>query len=194
MEGTETNGVSAERALERLKVGSRAYRRASRNEGDISPDVRAAVSEEGQHPYAAIVTCSDSRVVPEHIFMAGIGELFTIRVAGNVMGPVEVASVLYAVSQVRVPLVLVLGHTRCGAVKAALAGDVQGPMTAVTDVISQAVGDERDDRAAALLNVAAQVERLLSVDEIAEFVASGNLEVTSALYRIEDGEVEFCKR
>lgn len=193
MEGTETNGVSAKRALERLKAGSRAYQGASRNEGDISPDVRAMVYEKGQHPYAAIVTCSDSRVVPEHIFMAGIGELFTIRVAGNVVGSMEIASVLYAVSQVRVPLVLVLGHTQCGAVKAALTGGVQGPMTAVTDVISLAIGDERGDRAAALLNVAAQVDRLLSVDEIAKFVESGNLEVASALYRVEDGEVEFLQ-
>ncbi len=183
--------MDAHGALERLKAGNHSYREASLNEGDISRAARAATSQEGQHPYAIVIACSDSRVVPEHIFMAGIGELFTIRVAGNVVGPLEAASVAYAATHVQVPLVLVLGHTRCGAVEAALSGGAQGCMVPLTDAIIKAIGDEHDDHAASRLNVLSQIRRLLAVDEIAELVDGGSLAVAGALYRVEDGEVEF---
>ena len=77
---------------------------------------------DGQKPYAVILTCSDSRVVPELIFDTGIGELFVIRIAGNVASPSSIASIEYAVTHVDVKLIVVLGHQNCGAVTAALGG------------------------------------------------------------------------
>ena len=77
--------LSAAEALEKLKDGNKRYLSAAANTGDISPYIRKMTCEEGQTPYAVIITCSDSRVIPESIFMSGIGELFVIRVAGNVM-------------------------------------------------------------------------------------------------------------
>ena len=103
--------VDASTALLKLKEGNLAYLEAKRNIGDISPEMRADTCENGQHPFAVVLTCADSRVVPEHMFMAGIGELFVIRVAGNVMGDTQMASVLYAVSHLGAKLVMVLGHT-----------------------------------------------------------------------------------
>ena len=79
--------------IEKMKKGNEAYLNATSNSGDISPAIRKDTKENGQHPYAVVVTCSDSRVIPEAIFMAGIGELFTIRVAGNVMDDHQLGSV-----------------------------------------------------------------------------------------------------
>lgn len=112
--------VSARDALERLRRGNEAFVEASANDGDISAELVADLYEHGQAPYACIVTCSDSRVVPEHAFMTGLGELFTIRVAGNVIGAIELASCVYAAGHLGTKLVVVLGHTACGAVGSAL--------------------------------------------------------------------------
>ena len=77
--------LSAAEALEKLKEGNQRFLKAETNPGDVSPAIRQHTCENGQSPYATVITCSDSRVIPEAVFCAGIGELFTIRVAGNVM-------------------------------------------------------------------------------------------------------------
>ncbi len=89
-------GLSADEALLKLQQGNEKYLNASANPGDVSPAIRKDTCENGQHPYATVITCSDSRVIPESIFSAGIGELFTIRVAGNVVNNFEIGSVEYA--------------------------------------------------------------------------------------------------
>ena len=86
--------ISARSALEKLKRGNAAYLSAKSPIGDISPSVRKKTCDEGQKPYAVVITCSDSRVIPESIFSAGIGELFVIRVAGNVMDRTQLGSVI----------------------------------------------------------------------------------------------------
>ena len=88
--------LSAAEALEKLKEGNQRYLAAKSNPGDISPEIRQYTCENGQSPYAIVVTCSDSRVIPEAVFSAGIGEVFTIRVAGNVMDKHQLGSVEYA--------------------------------------------------------------------------------------------------
>ena len=90
------NAISAEEALQKLKQGNETYLTAKANPGNVSPEIRKDTCDNGQHPYAIVVTCSDSRVIPESIFSAGIGELFTIRVAGNVIHDFELGSVEYA--------------------------------------------------------------------------------------------------
>ena len=88
--------VPAAAALERLRAGNRIYVEALDHERDLSPERIADLFENGQRPFACVIACADSRVVPEHIFMAGLGELFVIRVAGNIVGPIELASVVNA--------------------------------------------------------------------------------------------------
>lgn len=135
--------MPAEEALRRLVEGNRIYVEALDHERDLSQERIADLFENGQRPFACVITCADSRVVPEHIFMTGLGELFVIRVAGNVVGPIELASAVYACEHLHTRLLLVLGHTHCGAIKAALDGEA-GPVAAITERIVAALGDVRD--------------------------------------------------
>ena len=104
-------GMPAEKALEKLKDGNKSYLNAVSNPGDVSSDIRKKTCDEGQFPYAIVITCSDSRVIPESIFSAGIGEIFTIRVAGNVMDNHQLGSVDYAADHLGSKLIVVLGHS-----------------------------------------------------------------------------------
>lgn len=178
--------VTAAQALEKLKEGNQRYLEAKTNPGDISPDLRKQTCDEGQFPYAVVITCSDSRVIPEAIFTAGIGELFTIRVAGNVMDHHQLGSVEYATEHLGSPLVVVLGHDHCGAVGAALHDEPGGQIKYITDEIRKAIGDEKDELRASCLNV----KRSVSVIKESLDLEEGT-EVCGAIYHIENGEVEF---
>lgn len=177
--------VSAAEALERLKKGNAAYLRSKTGTGDISPEKRISTSENGQHPYAVIVTCSDSRVIPEYIFSAGIGELFVIRVAGNVIDGHQLGSIEYAAEHLGCKLVVVLGHTRCGAVSAAF-GQNAGFVGLITDEIRRAIGTETDAVRASVLNIRHSVAKIRSLIKTVD-----DLQVTGALYRTESGAVDF---
>ena len=111
--------------MERLKRGNDRFRDGTSRTSGLSRDQIARLSS-GQSPYATILGCSDSRVAPEWIFDAGLGELFVVRVAGNVMSPEIAGSLQYAGSHLHTPLFVVLGHENCGAVQAALDSRNQG--------------------------------------------------------------------
>ena len=138
-----------------------------------------------RYPYAVVVTCSDSRVIPESIFSAGIGELFVIRVAGNVINDFQLGSVEYAAEHLGSNLIVVLGHTHCGAVGAAIAGGAEGYIKSITNEIRLAVGNEKDDYKACCLNVEH------SIKKINDNLNLPNAKVIGAVYDIESGEVEF---
>ena len=108
--------ISAKEAIMKLEEGNRKYLTLKTGGGDISPAVRLRTCKNGQQPYAIVIACSDSRVIPECIFSAGIGELFTIRLAGNVIDDHQLGSIEYAVEHLGTNLVVVMGHTGCGAV------------------------------------------------------------------------------
>ena len=182
-----TQNITAQQALQRLKDGNAAYMRAEKNPGDISAALRAYTQEHGQQPYAVVVACSDSRVVPEHIFSAGLGELFVIRVAGNVMAEHQFGSVEYAAEHLGCPLLVILGHTNCGAVGAAIHDEPGGYVHFLTDEIRKAIGGETDDYRASCLNVKRGVE----ITKKALPIASAGLTVVGAVYHIGDGRVEF---
>ena len=112
--------MTADKALKKLKEENAKYLNAETSRGNISPMLRKYTHENGQHPYAIIITCSDSRVIPESIFSAGLGDLFVIRVAGNVIDDHQLGSIEYAADHLGSPLIVVLGHTFCGAVDAAI--------------------------------------------------------------------------
>ena len=179
--------MNAQQALERLKEGNKIYLKAEINGGDISPAIRKKTFSEGQHPYAVVITCSDSRVIPEGIFSAGIGDLFVIRSAGNTIDSVQLGSIEYAVEHLGCPCVLVLGHSKCGAVGAAVSGATGGFVKFITDEISKAVGDEKDDLKACRLNVKNSVKR------IRDSLKTEGLCVVGGIYRIDSGEVEFLE-
>ena len=179
---------TAREALDKLKNGNERYLSAEKNDGDISPALREKTCAEGQNPYAVIITCSDSRVIPESIFSAGIGELFVIRVAGNVIDHHQLGSIEYAVDHLGCRLIVVMGHDHCGAVGAAIGHEPEGYVKSITDEIKKAIGSETDDYKASCLNV------LHSVKKIKEDLAidgKSDLCVCGALYHLEDGRVEF---
>ena len=187
---TEHNNLSAAEALQKLKDGNRLYLDSKQGAGDISCDRRIETLRYGQHPYAIIITCSDSRVIPESIFSAGIGDLFVIRVAGNVMDDHQLGSVEYAASHLGVKLIVVLGHEFCGAVDAAINHDPDGYIRFITDEIKKAVGDETNEYKACCLNVRHSVEIIEESFEIHKEEEHG-LRVVGAIYRLDSGKVEY---
>lgn len=168
-------------AREKLEAGNRVYRKEGNGE------LRSKTAREGQHPYAVVICCSDSRVIPEQIFHADIGDLFVIRVAGNVIDRHPLGSIAYAVGHLGCKLVLMLGHTGCGAVGAALSGHADGYVSFITDEIRAAIGMERDPAEACRLNVAHGVERIRTA--FASDPAFGDVAVEGAVYDIETGAV-----
>ena len=186
------SAVSADAALEKLKEGNRRYLSAKTNPGDVSPEARAG-SVGGQSPYAVVVTCSDSRVIPEAIFSAGIGELFVIRVAGNVIDDHQLGSIEYAAGHLGCRLVVVLGHDHCGAVDAAIRHDPDGYVKFITDEIRVAIGSETDDYRACCLNAQHSVRVIEESLDIRREEESG-LRVLPALYRLQSGAVEFLEK
>jgi carbonic anhydrase len=162
---------------------------------------------EGQAPLAIIVGCADSRVSPELVFDQGVGELFVVRIAGNVVtgaGPFIKGSVEFAVAELGARLIVVLGHTACGAVKAAIAhidanDTLPGAIRDLVEVIrpaAAAVRDKPGDKLenATRANVALGVERLKGLDPIVSpLVKSGELTVVGAVYDLRSGMVNFLE-
>ncbi len=111
--------ISAEEGIRRLIAGNERFLKGTARFPTVQKDILAALARE-QHPYATIIGCSDSRVPPELIFDANFGELFVIRIAGNVMSPEIAGSMQYAGMHLKTPLFVVLGHENCGAIQAAL--------------------------------------------------------------------------
>ncbi len=158
----------------------------------------------GQHPFAAIMGCGDSRVPPEIVFDEGLGDLFVIRSAGHIVDEALVGSLEFAVGEFGVPLILVLGHERCGAVKAAVeevleGGAASGHIESVLEAIRPAVEEARGRHAgdgsdlvdeAVRSNVELVVGQLRSDEPIlAERVQAGQLRIVGAYYNLEDGAV-----
>ena len=184
------NNLSADEALEKLRSGNALYLQSRTAAGDISPEKRSYTCKNGQQPYAVIITCSDSRVIPESVFSAGIGELFVIRVAGNVMDDHQLGSVEYAASHLGAKLIVVMGHDHCGAVDAAINHDPDGYIKFITDEIRLAIKDETDEEEACRLNVRHSVDIIENSLAIHEEEQHG-LKVVGALYHLEDGRVDF---
>ncbi|MCH4007001.1 MAG: carbonic anhydrase [Eubacterium sp.] len=189
---SKQQNLNAHQALLRLEEGNRAYMEANTSTGNISPAVRKETAENGQSPYAIIVTCSDSRVIPESIFNAGIGDLFVIRVAGNVIDKHQLASIEYAQKHLGTRLIVVMGHTHCGAVEAAMHPDEDCKfIQSILEEIRSAIGDESDERAASILNVRHSIHRIENSFEILASEEENGLDVTGAIYDTETGKVEF---
>lgn len=193
---SETSNITPDAALQKLMDGNQRYIQQKRTFPDQG---RSRILElaKGQHPFAIVLGCSDSRVAPEILFDQGLGDLFEIRVAGNVLDNVVLGSIEYAAAELGVPLLVVLGHERCGAVKAALDGKpVPGHIGSLVAAIKPAVyatkgqlGDAWDNAVRA--NVKMSVNKLKALSPIlAKAVKAGTLKVVGARYDIDSGEVE----
>ena len=152
----------------------------------------------GQHPHAEILSCADSRVPPEIIFDQGLGDLFVVRIAGNVASDSELGSLEYGAAHLHIPLLVVLGHESCGAVTAAVqGGDTEGHIAALISLIKPAVDRSRgmpgDPVANAVRsNVQMVVQQLRSSTPIlSELVAHGKLKIVGGVYSLETGEVTW---
>ena len=183
--------------LGRLLEGNVRFIHMRLERGNISSERRKELSA-GQNPFAAIVTCSDSRVAPEIIFDQGLGDLFVVRVAGNVVNDMAIGSLEYACAHLKVPLILVLGHTKCGAVHVASTGvradgHVKSILTALGPALRVAKTMPGDLVAnATLVNVELTVKALTESKPILEpLVLSKKLKVVGGIYDISTGKVEF---
>lgn len=157
-----------------------------------SPTLRTELAERGQKPVAAVIACADSRVAPEIVFGAGLGRLFVIRNAGNVVwGDPVVGSLEYAVSHLGVCLVTVLGHSKCGAVGAAVGGmGGEGPLSCHVQKIAEGLKGVEDVREGVEKNVKNGVERLVQgKTAVGHLAKEGKILVMGALYDIESGKV-----
>ncbi len=192
-EAGSAGGIEASR--QKLLDGNKRYVGAKLSHPNQTAERRAEVAK-GQHPFAAIVSCSDSRVPPEVVFDQGMGDLFVIRLAGNVLDDAALGSLEYAVEHLGVKYILVLGHERCGAVDATVkAGEVPGHIGSLVKAIKPAVEKVRNDPGdlldnAVRANVVMVVQQLKSSAPILEEAVKKNeLKIEGARYDLDDGVV-----
>jgi len=185
--------ITAKEAMERLRKGNKKYVTARNSGADVSRKIRLKTARDGQFPYAIVISCSDSRAVPEHIFGAGIGEIFTIRVAGNVIDKHQLGSIEYAVSHLGSPLVVVMGHTGCGAVGAAISDGGHGFVSSITNEIKEKIGDEKDDYRASCFNVIGSVHQIRNALSSVFEKCEQRVHVVGCVYKLETGRVKWLK-
>jgi len=188
--------LNSEEALATLMSGNKRFVSARQLHANLTSERRAALKD-GQRPIAIILGCSDSRVPPELIFDLGLGDLFVVRVAGNILDDVVLGSIEYAASHLDTSLLMILGHSRCGAIEATAAcGSMEGHLPCLTAAIQPSL-DEVKDKPGDLINNAAKVnakmiaEKLsLSAPIMAENVNTGKLKIVAAFYDLDTGVVE----
>jgi len=190
--------ISAREALERLRAGNRRFVSDVRSRDTLTSQTRRSELAAGQEPFAIIVGCADSRVPPEIIFDQGLGDLFVIRAAGHMVDDAALGSIEYAVVHLGIPLVMVLGHERCGAVEAAAKGaEATGRLGLVLQAIKPAVervkgqpGDLVENAVRA--NVEMVVDRLKFADPLlADWVKAGRVRIVGARYDLDSGWVDL---
>lgn len=191
------NDVSAEEALALLKEGNERFL-AECHKAPQSLEKVAILAEHGQFPFATIVTCSDSRLAPDIVFHCGLGDLFVVRTAGQVLDNAVLGSIEYAADHLGTRLIVVLGHSKCGAIAGACEehGRAEGALAILLDAIKPCVEEARRRssdakeiaRIAENLNIEHTVDILKNNDVLCKVAG---LKVIGAKYDIETGEVEF---
>ena len=192
-------------ALTRLREGNARFVKGEERPAALAPQAQRESLIKGQSPFAIILSCADSRAPAELLFDQGLGDLFVVRVAGNVVAPSIVGSIEFAAATFGTQLVVVMGHTRCGAVKATIDAVAQGARAPtenihdIVDRISPSVhelakhlnGDELL-KAVTRANVRASASHLRHASRVLEqFIAQGKVHVVGAEYSLETGVVDF---
>jgi carbonic anhydrase len=193
---------TADEALARLKSGNARFLSGEARFPRLQKEVLAELAK-GQQPYATILGCSDSRVPPELVFDAGFGELFIVRVAGNVLGPTIAGTLQYAGMHLRTPLFVVMGHEGCGAVQAALASRFEGAAHAsriavllenilpALDGLDPTLPPQALLEAAVEANVRWTMRQVLESPEGRARMAEGVIKFVGAVYELGTGRVRF---
>lgn len=185
------NTVSSADALARLKAGNENFVN-DKLDGKLQNSNRRSELTNGQEPFAIVLSCADSRVVPELAFDTGLGEIFVIRVAGNIANQSSIASIEYAVAHLGVQLIVVMGHESCGAVTAALGGGDAGKnLNHLLAHITPAVQASNDDSVNSIVKKNAELtaESLLKNSDILS--KAKDLKVAPAYYNLGSGKVDF---
>jgi carbonic anhydrase len=192
----EASPLTPDLALRRLKEGNDRFAADRLLANDLGTKKRQELAK-GQHPFAIVLACADSRVTPEYVFNQGLGDLFVLRVAGNITDPFVIGSMEYAVEYFHVPLIVILGHEECGAVSAALGtakltGDI-GKLVAEVDVGKSLPADKAAALAAAIKNnVVQQTNRLAKRSEVIKnHLEQKKLRIVSGVYSLATGKVEW---
>lgn len=198
----KTTQPTPDEALERLKAGNARFVTDQAPAADLSHTRRMEIAK-GQHPFATLIGCSDSRVGPEQLFGVGLGDLFIVRSAGNNLDIAGTGSVEYSIVALKVPLVVVLGHEACGAVVAAtevvsqdkrFPGSIGRMIAPIIPAVLAAKRAEKDNLVEASVeeNVRRVVERLETGEAILqEAIRAGKLKVVGAVYSLSTGEVRW---
>ncbi|MDT8393775.1 MAG: carbonic anhydrase [Bacteroidales bacterium] len=180
--------------LNRLKAGNNNFVN-NRLKANRQDSIRREELLEGQDPFAIILSCADSRVVPELIFDTGIGELFVVRVAGNIANTSSIASIEYAVAHLNAQVLAVLGHENCGAINAAMKGGNHGDnLSHLLSYLQPAISASKNEGAndIARTNAKLTVQELINRSAIiAKAAKSRNLVLLPAYYHLESGRVDF---
>ncbi|HLP84806.1 MAG TPA: carbonic anhydrase [Phycisphaerales bacterium] len=199
------SSMTADEALKLLTEGNQRW--VSNNAQNPSCDnEQRSEQANGQTPFVTILTCADSRIPVERVFDRGVGEVFTIRVAGNVAGDSETGTIEYGLGHLHTKLLVVMGHTKCGAVKAcvdgahngALHGKVRDLVASISPSVDRAKRNNPNADASELVNLAVKenvwqgvYNLMASSTEIRELVGKGDVKVVGAIYDIQSGKVEF---
>lgn len=192
--------ISGNEALQLLRDGNKRFTTGNLAVKDTGPARRAELISKGQNPFAIIITCSDSRVPPELIFDHGLGDLFVIRTAGNVVDPVVMGSAEYAVEHLGTPLLVVMGHEKCGAVQATVdGGEAPGSIAAIVSKIAPSAQKARVADASCsdpyekccLENIKSTIDEIKESHIVKHFIKDGHLTIVGAKYHLGSGEVEF---
>jgi carbonic anhydrase len=191
--------VSAEQALKLLLEGNQRFVAGKLVHPNQTP-ARRAEAAKGQHPFAAVLVCSDSRTPPEIIFDRGLGDIFTVRVAGNVADQVVIESLGYSVKHLGVRVVMVLGHRGCGAVTAAVEGDEKDKED-IREIVKELEPAVRASRGmpgdpvenAVRENVKLVMRKLAASQALSAMVRSGELKIVGGVYDLDTGTIEMLK-
>ncbi len=193
----------ADTALTILRDGNARWVSGNTQNPRSDESTRRDTAENGQHPFAAILTCADSRLPVERVFDRGVGELFVIRVAGNVVAETEAGTLEYGVEHLHTPVIVVMGHTSCGAVKAAceggeaggnvrfLIGEIEPAVRRASTMHPSLEGDELVAEAVRENVMQSMFDLLATSESIRTNVDNGTVRLVGAVYNISTGEVEF---
>ena len=199
---TTSRSYTAEEGLARLIAGNERFVRGEARFPTVQKEILAELAT-GQRPYATIIGCSDSRVPPELVFDAGFGELFIVRIAGNIISPEIMGTLQYAAVHLHTPLFVVLGHEGCGAVQAAVATKWHGArerdhIARLLDIImpglpeqDPALSPDQEIAAAVEANVRWSLRQLSETPEIRARLAEGVRKLVGAVYELKTGRVRF---
>lgn len=195
------DNLSAKDAIKKLKEGNKRFIKNQVMHPDESLERKKEMLK-GQHPFVVILSCSDSRVPPELIFDQGIGDIFEIRNAGNVLNNHVIGSIEYAVMHLGVKLVVIMGHQDCGAVAATLSGAKETKfIQALEDSIMPAIEDckkkglEVNSDNVVRAHIMQDINELFKEDkELLEYMKSHDVQIVPAYYHLDSGKVDFLKR